>query len=202
MSNNSNSENANNILYIDALFCMLFGMLFMVVCLMASVQKKAEEAASAEPPGQMAATITWPEGDTDVDLWLLGPGEPAPIGYSNKAGNVWNLLRDDLGNGADAMKLNFENAYTRGIVPGQYVINVHCYRCNKLPVAVQVEIAINTGMLTGGKSGSKVLATTTVNLKEDGKEATAIRFTLDAKGNIVPGSSNAVFKALRNGFVR
>ena len=34
------------------------------------------------------------------DLWVQAPGD-LPIGYSNKSGGVFNLLRDDLGKAKD-----------------------------------------------------------------------------------------------------
>jgi hypothetical protein len=34
------------------------------------------------------------------DLWIQAPGD-VPVGYSNKSGGVFNLLRDDLGKAKD-----------------------------------------------------------------------------------------------------
>jgi hypothetical protein len=34
------------------------------------------------------------------DLWVQAPGD-LPIGYSNKSGGVFNILRDDLGKAKD-----------------------------------------------------------------------------------------------------
>lgn len=155
-------------------------------------QKKAEGVA---PPGNVTVMITWPPGDTDIDLWVMGPGEPNAVGYSNKGGVLWNLLRDDLGNTPDATPLNFENAYSRGAPAGEYIINLHCFRCAVLPQKVNVE-AGSSKAITGGK-GTVVLATATVELKSLGQERTALRFRLDAKGDLVPGSINSVFKELR-----
>ena len=68
-----------------------------------------------------------PELDSDVDLWVQAPGD-VPVGYSNKGGAVFNLLRDDLGQQLDLSGLNYETAYSRGIVPGEYTVNLHLYR--------------------------------------------------------------------------
>src|SRR3546814_21118968 len=99
-------------------------------------------AKQAGAPGNLIVHVSWPEGDADVDLWLDGPAEPVPVGYSNKGGVLWNLLRDDLGTKPDATPLNYENAFTRGVVPGEYTINVHCFRCPTTPVQVDVEISL------------------------------------------------------------
>ena len=68
-----------------------------------------------------------PDMDSDVDLWVQAPGD-MPVGYSNKGGAVFNLLRDDLGQQLDLSGLNYESSYSRGIVPGEYTVNLHLYR--------------------------------------------------------------------------
>lgn len=168
---------------------------FYVVLLQVNPEQKRAEGVT--PPGNVTVMITWPTGDTDIDLWVHGPGEPTAVGYSNKGGLLWNLLRDDLGSMPDATPLNYENAYTRGSPAGEYIVNLHCFRCTVLPQKVNVEVG-SSKALTGGK-GTMVLATASVELKSLGQERTAIRFRLDAKGDLVPGSINSVFKALRSG---
>lgn len=171
-------------------------MLFMLcVFVMLPWLNPPSQENDADPPGNLIAAITWPEGNTDVDLWLDAPAELKPIGYSNKGGVVWNLLRDDLGNMPDATPLNYENAYSRGIVPGEYTINVHCYRCPELPVRVDVEVAINTG--EPGKGSTQTLFTTTLNLEQNHQELTAVNFKLKADGTVDPASMNNVFRPLR-----
>lgn len=185
----------NRTTFRDLLMIMLLGFVFMIVAMVPHLHPPATQDGK-EPPGNVIASITWPEGDTDVDLWVTGPGEVNPVGYSNKGGLLWNLLRDDLGTSPDATPLNYENAYTRGITPGEYVINVHCYRCPVLPVPVDVEISVKNS--NSDKGGMKIIATTRVVLHEDGEEATAIRFKLTEKGELVKGSVNHVFRPLRD----
>ena len=70
----------------------------------------------------------WPDGvDADVDLWVQAPGD-VPVGYSNKGGAIFNLLRDDLGQRADATGMNYEVSYARGMPAGEYTANLHLYR--------------------------------------------------------------------------
>ena len=119
------------------------------------------------------------------------------MGYSNKSGRLWNLLRDDLGDHPDATPSNHETAYTRGILAGEYIINVHCYRCPVLPVPIDVEVSVKRESAQGAKVPIEIIATTRVVLNTNGQEATALRFKLDRSGNLVPGSMNHVFKPLR-----
>ncbi|TIX28818.1 hypothetical protein [Mesorhizobium sp.] len=187
----------NSVAYRDVLLNTILGLVMIIgiVALLITVKKSAAEAA-AEPPGNMIVHAVWPQGDTDIDLWVDGPGEPVPVGYSNKGGLLWNLLRDDLGAQPDATDINYEDAFTRGVVGGDYSINVHCYRCPQLPQEVKVVVEINTG--EPGKSSLKPLVNTTVKLVSNGQERTAIRFKLTDQGEIVPGSMNSVFKPLRS----
>lgn len=185
----------NQVLFRDTLLNMLL-MLVVIVALILPHLNPPSSKADAEPPGNLIVHIVWPKGNTDVDLWVDGPGELTPVGYSNKGGLLWNLLRDDLGSQPDATDMNYENAYTRGIVPGEYTINVHCYRCPVVPIDVAMEVSVNTG--EPGKSSLKPLVNTVTKLVTEGQERTAIRFTLRDDGTIEPGSMHSVAKKLRS----
>ena len=67
-----------------------------------------------------------------------------PVGYSNKSGQIFNLLRDDLGRAQDMTDYNYEVAYTRGTPGGEYVVNVHMYRGRSVsyPVAVKIVASV------------------------------------------------------------
>src|SRR5690349_22465907 len=125
---------------------LTLGALFVVVALMfpyLNPQAKQSDQASAEPPGSVMVELGWPDDlDADVDLWVQAPGD-VPVGYSNKGGAVFNLLRDDLGLQLDLSGRNFEVAYSRGIVPGEYTVNAHLFR-NRSPAAVIPVTAVIT----------------------------------------------------------
>jgi hypothetical protein len=165
-----------------------------LVALLDVAEAKSDSEAGDKIPGSISATITWPDGDTDVDLWVDGPGELRPVGYSSKGGLLWNLLRDDLGLQPDFMGANFENAFTRGIPQGEYRVNVQCFRCPVLPVEVKLEVAKSPA--GGGKR--EVIAQSTITLNSNHQEKTGLAFDLDAAGNVVPDSMNTVFGELRS----
>jgi hypothetical protein len=183
----------HSILARDTYLNLLMVVLLLLVILIRMLNPPTEDA-KAEPPGNLVVTIVWPVGNSDIDLWVLGPGEPRAVGYSRKSGKLFDLLRDDLGLIPDATGANFENAYTRGVVPGEYTINIHAFRCPTLPQVVNVEI----GMNAGDNSQMRVLVTTAVTLIHQGQELTAIRFYLEKDGTIRDGSMHRVFKPLRN----
>jgi len=187
------ASQTTGIVFRDFSLLMVLGFVAMVVWLLPHINPPAS-SSDAEPPGNVIVAITWPAGDTDIDIWVTGPGELKPVGYSNKGGVLFNLLRDDLGDRPDATPLNYENAYSRGVVAGEYIVNVHCYRCPIVPQTVHVEVSINDGQ---SRKGTKPVATTRLDLTSNGQEKTALRFKLDASGKIETNSLNAVFRPLR-----
>lgn len=184
-------------LYRDVLFNLLFAFFVLTVLMLPHLNPPADEAKS-KPPGNIIVHITWPPGNTDVDLWVDGPGELTPVGYSNKGGVLWNLLRDDLGTIPDVTGINYENAYSRGILPGDYTINVHCYRCRQLPVPVDMEVSLAPDAAgSAGKARAELIATSRVELRADGQERTALRFSINADGGVDAASFSTVFRPLR-----
>lgn len=184
----------HNTLFRDTISLALLGFVCLVFFMLPHLNPQAVETTIDASPGGIMATISWPDGDTDVDLWLNGPGEPVPVGYSNKGGLLWNLLRDDLGKIPDYSKLNFENAYSRGIPPGEYRINVHCYRCTQLPVPVTLEVTKKAD----GDARVELIATSTITLFSNHQEKTGLAFTVDESGNVVASSMTTLFKPLRS----
>lgn len=190
------AERASGFSWRDLLLILLCGSLVVLGLALLNIVEVQESKDTTVPPGNLSVLATWEQGqDWDVDLWLSGPGEGTAVGYSNKSGLLWDLLRDDLGARPDVTPLNFETAYTRGVKAGEYRVNLHCFRCPSTPVEVLIEIAINDGK--AGKSGLRPLFNTKVTLK-NGEEKTAARFKLTGDGKIEPDSLNSIFKPLRS----
>lgn len=188
-----NASRAASIVWKDFCLLLVLGFVSMVIMLLPFVNDPGKEADPGDvPPGNVLVAIYWPEGRIDVDLWLTGPGQDKPTGYSNKNGTLFNLLRDDLG-GPD-IERNYENAYSRGTPSGEYVINAHLYS-GPAPVEVEVEVSINDGK--PGKASLRKLVKTKLTLTHKGNERTAIRFRLDGNAQIEPGSMNSVQRPLR-----
>ncbi len=175
----------NAILTRDLLMNMLLGLVAIVIITVSSINPQADDTIKQTPPGNIVVTAAWPEGNIDVDLWLSSPDGEA-VGYSNKSGKTWSLLRDDLGNQNDDTPLNFENAYSRGAPDGEYAVNVRCFACTA-DVPVSVEVRMGTGALIW--KGVVVL-----NGNKD--EKTAARWRMSS-GAEMPGSFNQVFKEVR-----
>ncbi len=188
-----------NVSFRDMLFLLVFAYLVIGAVALAHVRKQQEETSGATPPGAIIVDLRWDEKvDADVDLWVEAPGD-VPVGYSNKAGMIFNLLRDDLGHSGDPNSMNYEVAYGRGRWPGEYTVNAHLYRSadNRLPVKVMAKVDMQT------REGQvKNLMQSAVELTHVGQEATIFRFRLDDKGELVQGSLNRLHKELRSAHYR
>ena len=182
----------------DMITLALAGFICMVLLLLPHVNPKGKEGtgkSSEDPPGNVIIEARWDDKlRSDVDLWVQAPGD-VPVGYSNKSGLIFNLLRDDLGAYADPTEVNFETSYSRGIPPGEYTVNVHMFRNleNVFPIWVRVVARVKAEH----ESGAATVAATRVRLDHEGQEITAFRFTLTERGELVQGSLHAVFKPLR-----
>jgi hypothetical protein len=183
--------------WLDTALLMLGGVVLMTVLMIAVINPRAKSAETAgEPsPGNVMIEAQWRDGlDADVDLWVKAPGDK-PVGYSNKSGRVFNLLRDDLGKAQDATEANYEIAYSRGMPAGEYVANVHMYR--GVGIAYPVEVKVVASVKTDPEARAKQIVATTVELRHENDEITAFRFRLDGHGALVAGSVTSLYKPLR-----
>src|SRR5260370_10426582 len=135
-----------NVSFRDMLFLLVFAYLIISAVALAHVAKKEQEASQNDTaaPGHVVIELTWArDSDADVDLWVQAPGD-IPVGYSNKSGVIFNLLRDDMGRSGDPNSMNYEVAYGRGHWAGEYVVNAMLYRSRdrKLPLAGTVKVAL------------------------------------------------------------
>jgi hypothetical protein len=183
--------------WLDRALLMLGGFILVTVLMLSVVNPpaKSAETAGEQAPGNVIVEAQWADAlDADVDLWVAAPGD-RPVGYSNKSGTVFNLLRDDLGKAQDITDYNYEVAYSRGMPAGEYVANVHMYR--GIDVAYPVDVKLVATVKSDANVTAERLVTTTVQLRRENDQVTAFRFSLDSDGRIVAGSLNSVYKDLR-----
>jgi hypothetical protein len=184
--------------WLDTALLMLGGFILMTVLMLSVVNPPAQssETTGEQSPGNVIVEAQWADAlDADVDLWVAAPGD-RPVGYSNKSGTVFNLLRDDLGKVQDITDYNYEVAYSRGMPTGEYVANVHMYR--GVGVSFPIEVKLVATLKTNPNEVAHRLLTTTVQLRHENDQVTAFRFQLDNEGHVVPGSMNTLYKDLRS----
>ncbi len=184
----------------DVLFNVLGVLAIMVVILIMLPKKPEEESREQDRSrGNIRVEVFWPNDiDADIDLWGSAPGLPS-VGYSNMSGVVLNLVRDDLGNYADISGINYEVMFSRGLPPGNWFFNLHWYGSagvyREIPVRVIITYKKNDG--AASKEAPKQIIATTVILRKVHEEITIVGFSIDAEGNIIPGSMNSRFRALK-----
>ena len=180
----------------DVIMLALAGFVAIVILLLPHLNPPGQSAReTTQPPGNVIVEVRWPdELDTDVDLWVEAPGD-IPVGYSNKGGAIFNLLRDDLGKRADATGLNYEVSYSRGIPAGEYTVNVHLYR-NAAGV-YPVPVTVVTSVKKSPKDSARQLLASKIELVREGEELTVYRFKLSEDGDLVPGSVHSLQRNLR-----
>ncbi|PIR69456.1 MAG: hypothetical protein COU47_02660 [Candidatus Niyogibacteria bacterium CG10_big_fil_rev_8_21_14_0_10_46_36] len=176
-----------------AFFDLLFNMLlvFVVLFILAILQVNPEEEKKQDGiklDEKFLILVQWGDDlDDDVDTYVKDPKDHI-VYFKRREDGFMYLTRDDLGqrndrvrkeNGEIVMvKKNEERVLFRGIVPGEYVVNVHMYfKKSFSPVSVTITLFKLEG------SDTEVISNT-VLLKHNGDEKTAFRFTLDENGNV------------------
>jgi hypothetical protein len=140
-----------------------------------------------DPKAEFIISITWPDGDpNDIDTYVEDPGGNL-LNFASKEVGLIHLDRDDRGNLNDSLiidgrtvdnPLNQEVTTVRGIVPGDYVVNIHYYASeNDKPVPVTVRVDRVNPVL-------EVLYYETFTLQRKDEEKTALRFTMLPDGSI------------------
>jgi len=190
------NDEGSDTVFRDVIFLALAGFVAMVLLLLPHLNPPATASEGAPAPGNVIVELNWPkELDTDIDLWVEAPGD-VPVGYSNKGGLIFNLLRDDLGGQSDVTDINYEVSYSRGVPVGEYTVNVHLYRdmSGRLPIPITLAVSVKPKP----QIAAKRILTTKIELQHQGQEITAFRFSLDEEGNLVPGSVHDLPKPLRS----
>ena len=177
----------------DVILLALIGFVAMVVMLLPHLRKAEEDTQDHRAPGNVIVEVHWPQDmPHDVDLWVRAPRD-VPVGFYNQGSEYFNLLRDDLGDEADATGLNYEISYSRGIPAGEYVVNVHMY--GLLPAGLRIPVRVVVSIRKQFDVARQILETT-VSLVRHNQEETAFRFRLDDEGELVEESVTTVRRRL------
>jgi hypothetical protein len=174
----------------DPFSVMLFKALQVVAFLfflaVLAMAPKASEG-KVDSKAEFIITMDWPDNSPDdVDLMVQDPGEEIAW-YRHKEAGFLTLDRDDRGGVHDTILISGRRASTpireevltiRGIVAGEYVVNVSQYvAASHKPVPVNVRVQKLNPV-------ARVIYEGQVKVDHRGDEKTAVRFTLDAKGDV------------------
>ena len=182
--------------FTDLLFNALLGFTYLFLIAIMFMNPVAKKGI-IDPKAEYIITIGWPDNNPDdIDTWVEDPNGNV-IWFRNREAGLIHLDRDDRGivndtiviNGTEIQNpLNQEMVTIRGIVPGEYVVNLHYYatETNK-PVSATVKVAKVNPALEIVYYGNTVL-------DEKGDEKTAVRFVIDKSGRV--DQIRHIFKSL------
>ncbi len=172
--------------FTDLLFNALLGFAFMFVAAFA-LMRDPDNTGKIDSKAEVLITVRWPDRHPDdVDTLVEGP-EGNLVWYHNRDSGLMHLDRDDRGLFADRIQLdgrevsnpiNQETVSVRALQPGEYVVNLLHYQANyKAPLPVTVKVEKLNPSVTLVFYGTRELTGV-------GDEQTAVRFTIDAEGNV------------------
>ena len=175
-----------NLAFLDVLFNTLlcFAALFALSFVLIN-PSKAEK--NVEMKAEFVIVVTWPqELDDDVDVYLEDP-QGHLVAFMRREDGLMHLDRDDFGSrnefintpaGRIEYPQNREIVTIRGIVPGEYVLNVHMYTKKSVGVSTPVTVLVDKINPYG------TVVVKTVELGNTGDEKTICRFVVDKEGKV------------------
>lgn len=172
--------------FTDLLFNALLGFTFLFLVAIMFMNPEAKTGI-IDPKAEYILTITWEDfSPDDVDVWVEDP-EGQIVWFRAPEAGLLHLDRDDRGLVNDTITINGEEVENplnqevvtlRGVVKGEYVVNLHYYASEtEKPVDVNVRLAKVNPKL-------EVVYYGTVNLEKKGDEKTAVRFSIGRDGEV------------------
>jgi len=175
-----------NLPFLDLLFNILIGFVFLFIVSFLLINPIAKRA-DIEVKAEFLITVFWPDNlEDDVDIYVEDPIGNL-VWFKSREPGLMHLDRDDLGKKNDEIVTaagtilfpeNREIVTLRGIIPGEYVVNVHCYfkvGPEPIPVTIQID-KINP---------YSVVLRETVDLTNKGEEITVTRFSVNSNGKVI-----------------
>jgi len=176
--------------FTDLLFNILLGftfLFFITILFINPISKLGNVNLKAE----YIITVDWQDDlPDDVDIWVQDPNGEI-VSYLKKDAGWLHLDRDDQGIINDVVvinnkeviyPINREVVTLRGIIPGEYIVNLYLYEHkSKEPVEAKIIIEkVNPSL--------KLVYFNNIILETKDTELTIARFNLDAKGDFTVGS--------------
>lgn len=189
-----------HIAFVDMLFNLLLGFFYLFVLAFIQINQDQHETKQVESKAEFIVTVFWEnERDDDVDTYVEDP-QGRLVCFRRREDGLMHLDRDDLGTDGDVIhtpsgetivfKENREIVTIRGIIAGEYVVNVHMYEKNsKDDTKVTIRLEKVNPLISTIVIKERVLVKKT-------DEKTAFRFVLDKEGNVI--EVNELEKKLTN----
>jgi hypothetical protein len=176
-------------------------MVFIAMTVLALVAKKNNEESNIKKKAEYQITAEWnkeqnPDIDCDVDLWVRNPNGQL-VFWRARENNLMNIERDDVGMRNDFIRLpdgrsvkneeDMEYWYLRGIIPGEYTVNLHLYACavelQQVDPTYTLDIPVEV-KLTRLNPRMQIIEVRQVKLTKVYQELTVMNFTLAGDGAV------------------
>jgi hypothetical protein len=216
----NNEKYKSTIGFTDLLFNILVGFAFLFIIAFILIKPEAKKH-DFERRAEFVVVLEWDHDQSDdIDLYVQDP-TGGRVSFRNPIVNFMHLDKDDLGYVNDIVmnvdgtitkvNINREVVTIRGIIPGEYIINVHYYstrRSESTLSSMQSERRGDTEIISVDRHGvgtpnkkKKRILTVKIELHKvnpyeilwigekpydrRGQEETFVRFTIDSKGKVV-----------------
>ncbi len=185
------NQKPSGIAQLDTISNTLLGFIFLFVIVLLLISKSLkEEKKKIDTAGMFLVTVCWDDRvNDDVDTYVIDPAGHF-VFFNRQEDGLMHLERDDRGlindsfldksGGRVEIQKNEERVVIRGVIPGEYIVNVHMYRKDanvSKPTTVKVALIKLVGQDTAITEKEVVLA-------QEGDEKTAFRFQLSADGQV------------------
>jgi hypothetical protein len=182
-------EKASSIGYRDVLLAFAAAVSAVVLFALPNINPPTKPVTeNIRPAGQISYLVCWERAPKDIDSWGMAPGEEKPVGFNHRSGKVLSLNTDNRGETGGKAPANCELMVARDLPAGEYTFNVYGFSLSET-TNVHIEIGI-------GKDANSMHAYQFDVPVAYHQERTIMRFTIDANGDVVPGSINNIFKPL------
>lgn len=172
--------------FTDLLFNSLLGFTYLFLIAIMFMNPVAKKGI-IDPKAEYIITIGWPDKNPDdIDTWVEDPRGNL-IWFRNRDAGLVHLDRDDRGTVNDTLMvngkeiqnpLNQEIVTIRGVIPGEYVVNLHYYATEtNQPVTTTITVAKVNPALEIVYYGDAVL-------ENKGDEKTVVRFIIGENGAV------------------
>ena len=216
----NNEKFKSTIGFTDLLFNILVGFAFLFIIAFLLIKPEAKKH-DFERRAEFVIVMEWDDDQPDdIDLYVQDP-TGNKVSFRTPIMNFMYLDKDDLGYANDVVKnvdgtitkvnINREVVTIRGIIPGEYIINVHYYSTRQTEAAfssltgerrgdTEIISVDRHGVGTPNKKKKRIL-TVKIELHKvnpyeilwigekpydrRGQEETFVRFTIDSKGMVV-----------------
>ena len=171
--------------FTDLLFNILLGFTFLFFITMLFINP-ITKLGNINMKAEYIITVDWKDSlPDDIDLWVKDPNGEI-VSYLKKDAGWLHLDRDDRGvvndkiiiDGKEVIyPINREVVTLRGIIPGEYVVNLYLYdHKSNSPVEAKIIIEkVNPSL--------RLVFVGDVVLKNEDTELTITKFRLDSEGN-------------------